>query len=215
MKKRSKISVAIGGIAWVVIGLIIAGIYLSEPLRFILERPVVGGSNNVRQIFFGLGLYANENDGEYPDGKTANDAIRQLFVGEWLEKEDFMGCPKSSFISDGNIGNAPDFSEAAGPGENHWMYIYHPEGSSVKGVQPLLIEAPDMSTGVPLWHPERAWKTKPGRTWWGGRVIVCMTDGGVATWKTVGNKPTSKLKLGDRVIDFADPELQLRHVELR
>ena len=148
-------------------------------------------------------------------GSTANEALRKLVTRVLIEKEDIFGAPESNFVPDGDLGEPPTFTEAVQPGENHWMYIYYPEGSSAGGGQPILVEAPDMSTGVPLWHPERAGTTEPGRTWSGGRVIVCTADGVVSTWKLEGDEPTSKFALGKRVFDFASPELQLRHVELR
>ena len=206
MRRRYKIAIALG--------LVLGGIYLSFSPRVIQSSPILKGINNVRQIYFGLMLYADDHGGELPDGQTANDALRLLVSSGIIEKEDVFGCPGSSFNPDGNLGESPDFAQAIEPGENHWMYIYYPEGSAVSGGQPILVEAPDMSTGVPLWHPERAGTTEPGRTWSGGRVIVCTADGAVTTWKLAGDEPSSKFPYGKRVFDFADPELQLRHVEV-
>ena len=170
--------------------------------------------NNARKIYFCLDLYAQGRDRSFPDGVSANEALRKLVIDQLVEREDIFGSPGSKFIPDGEIGTAPDYAKTLEPGENHWMYVFHREGKSTDANQPLLVEAPDMSTGTPLWHPERVGIPQPGRTWTHGRVIVCMADGSASTWKTEGDEPTSKLTSLHQEVDFADPDLQIRPVEL-
>ena len=85
--------------------------------------------------------------------------MRQLFIdGQIVKMKTFWDAPNSSLCPRWRYWvTLPTTTKAAEPGENHWMYIYYPEGSSkLAVVMPLLVEAPDMSTGIPLWHPERA-----------------------------------------------------------
>ena len=183
------------------------------PIKPSANGEITRAISNARQIFFGLGLYGNDNNGKYPDGLTANEAFRKLVSTKNLDSEVVFGCPNSLFVPDGNLGSAPLFEKAIQPGENHWMYIFNPEGSSAAGNAPLLIEAPDISTGVPLWHPEWEGTKKPGRTWSGRRVVVCLNDGSVSTWRVDGTSASSKLRSGGSVIDFTDSSLELRHIE--
>ena len=98
---------------------------------------ITKGINNVRQIFFGFGLYANDNDGRYPRGDTANAAFRKLVQDQLIEKEDVFGCPGSPYVPDNNLGEAPDYAEAVEANENHWMMV-NGLSSSSGGAVPLL-----------------------------------------------------------------------------
>ena len=143
---------------------------------------ITKGINNVRQIFFGFGLYANDNDGRYPRGDTANDAFRKLVQDQLIEKEDVFGCPGSPYVPDGDLGDPPKYAQALEANENHWMMVSGLSSSS-GGAVPLLFENALDTNVNPQWDAGLAGNLVRGRTWSGGRVIICTGDGSVATQK--------------------------------
>ena len=96
-------------------------------------------TNNCRQILMAMKAYAADHNGDYPRGATANAAFRELVKEGILEDERIFGSPCSPFLPDGNVGQAPDFAEAVGPGENHWMLV---DGLNEKseGMLPVVFE---------------------------------------------------------------------------
>lgn len=173
---------------------------LSVPVfSSIQERgQITKGTNNARQIFMALKLYAADNDGSYPSGQTANEAFRELFSDQILDKEDVFGCPMSEVGNpDGNIGDSPDYQQAVERGENHWMMVRGLSDSS-SGAFPILFENALDSSQNPSWDPTLAGTTARGRTWKGGKVIIATNDGAVTTYKTETTEGPSPLeKLGD------------------
>ena len=69
--------------------------------------------------------YARAHDGRFPDGKSSNEALRQLFVAGYMADEKFFSdsdYPNSR--SDGNIGTqANGFLQALAPGECFMTYV--------------------------------------------------------------------------------------------
>lgn len=111
-----------GCLLWGVV-LVIGGLLL------ILFMPVYGaitpranqmkGSSNARQIIGLLLTYASDHNGLYPDAEvnpvtgkvplTSNEVFRALIHEGWVQDESIFSCPTSSFIADGQLGNAPDY----------------------------------------------------------------------------------------------------------
>ena len=69
--------------------------------------------------------YAQTHEGKFPDGKSSNEALRQLFVAGYISDESiFSECDYPSRRPDGNIGNkANGFLEALAPGECPLYYV--------------------------------------------------------------------------------------------
>ena len=69
--------------------------------------------------------YATARDGRFPDGKSSNEALRQLFVEGYVDDERLVSeFDYPSTRPDGNIGNkANGFMEALAPGECPLYYV--------------------------------------------------------------------------------------------
>ncbi len=80
---------------------------------------------NFRNIQYTCLAYATARDGRLPDGKSSNEALRQLFVAGYVDDERFVSeCDYPSTRPDGNIGNkANGFLEALAPGECPLYYV--------------------------------------------------------------------------------------------
>ena len=172
------------------------------------------GANNCRQIIISLKSYASDYGGNYPDfdkndpPQTANDAFRHLIKGGQLEDERVFSCPASPYIPDNNLGESPEYAEALGPGENHWMMT---KGltDSASGNAPVVFENSVSNSWPPAWNCDVAGQAKEGRSWKGGKIIVGRNDGSVATEKleaakgdNVGLQKNSQGK--DLFTQFAD-----------
>ena len=72
-------------------------------------------------ITLALTAYAQGNGQKYPEGKTANEAMRQLFIMGLVDDESlfvFNGLGLPEHHADGKIGTAADgYAEALAPGE--------------------------------------------------------------------------------------------------
>lgn len=77
---------------------------------------------NIQQVCL---AYATAHEGDFPDGKSSNQALRQLFVAGYVDDERFFSeCDYPSTRPDGNIGNkANGFLEALAPGECPIHYV--------------------------------------------------------------------------------------------
>jgi hypothetical protein len=137
-------------------------------------------SNNARQTIMAMKIWAQENNGAYPDSgfperPTANQVFRKLIQAEILEDERISGAKKSLFVPDGKIGIAPTFDEAVQPGENHWM-ITAGQNFNGLGEIPLIFENAITSTWPLRWHYSHVEEPIRGRTWTNGKVIVGFQD---------------------------------------
>ncbi len=155
---------------------------------------IVKGTNNVRQIFLALKLYATDNSSSYPSGATANEAFRELVKEQVVDKEDIFGCPNSAVGQpDGYLGDAPSYADAVKQNENHWMMVGG-LGDSAGGNFPILFEAATTASPDPTWDGSLAGTSVKGRTWSGGKVIIATNDGSVTTYKTSNPSGSSSLK---------------------
>ena len=159
-------------------------------------------SNNARQIILALKAHAADNNGAYPDAhasspQTANDAFRIQFQTGILEDESIFGSPTSPFVPDGNIGSAPDFSQALEAGENHWCLTKGLTDSS-DGIAPLILENPVATSWPPTWNCDLSGQPVDGRAWKGGKVIIGFNDGSVSIMPLVS-------KTGDNIGLQNDP----------
>lgn len=121
-----------------------------------------------RHISSMLNLYAAEHGGIYPDGPTANDALRELFKegqGMGRASDERMFAAEKHFTpykADNEIGAAPDFDKALQKNENHWAMTKGVNNES-PGSIPLLFENPAVASWPPYWNVAEANKRVPGR----------------------------------------------------
>ncbi|MEI6533959.1 MAG: hypothetical protein WCN98_01365 [Verrucomicrobiaceae bacterium] len=163
----------------------------------IAERsPQAKAINNCKQIITTLKLYNADQreiypDADLPNAKTSNEVFRRLFMAGVADSEEIFGCPQSELGKpDGNIGTAPDYTEALKPGENHWaMTKGHTDSDS--GSIPLIFENPSEATWPPKWNPSLIGTEKPGRPWARGLVIVGFNDGSVQAFPLESTTGTS------------------------
>ena len=178
-------------------GAILAGITL---IGFLTKQSahsssILGQVSQANRIYSALDFYAQNNDGQLPPGDSSNDVFRELIKAGIIESE-------SAFA---------DYLDGS-----RWLLIRRQDFTNLEKPLLFLVESPDMSTGSPLWHPERHGACEPGRTWPNNRIIVCSTDGSVTTWKTAdGDQPTSRLESedGKTIVDFAKLDYPLLPVE--
>ena len=153
---------------------------------------ITKGISNARQIITALRIYSADHNGNYPDvslepgedettgGNTANDVFRTLFTEQILDSEQVFGCPVSSVGNpDGNIGASPDYTQALGSKENHWM-MTGGASDSASGSLPLVYENATDSDWNPKWNAKAAGTNAKGRAWSGGKIIVGQNDSSVA-----------------------------------
>lgn len=140
--------------------------------------------NNCRQIIISLKNYAGDNGGNYPDfdkndpPQTSNDAFRHLIKGGQLEDERVFTAPASPYQGDNNIGEPPEYSEALGPGECHWV-MTKGLSDSASGNAPVVFENAVSNSWPPAWNCDVAGQAKEGRAWKGGKIVVGRNDGSV------------------------------------
>lgn len=155
------------------------------------------GVNNARQIILSMKLFSKDHSSQYPDSvrnpltgslaENANDAFRLMIQEKIVPDERIFGCP-AGFTPDGNIGQAPSYDNALMPGENHWAMTGNQTDTSV-GNMPLVYENPATPSWPPLWNADLAGQANiPGRTWYGGKIIIGRNDGSVAVETLQGQK---------------------------
>lgn len=173
---------------------IIAGLAFPVFSKIQEQGNITKGVNNVRQIFFAMKLFAGDNDGQYPDGDTANEAFRVLVEEQLIDKEEIFGCPNSFATPDGDLGDPPGFAEAVRERENHWMMTGGLSDSSSAQFPVLFENALDTSQN-PRWDASLAGTSERGRTWTGGKVIILTNDGSAsASYKTEDKTGPSSLE---------------------
>jgi hypothetical protein len=145
-------------------------------------------SNSCRQIIMSLKIWAEDNDGAFPDATfpcphSSNQVLRKLFQEEIIQDERVFGGIGSPFMSDNNFGEAHHFSHALEPGENHWAMVAGLNPRS-EGSLPLVFENAINSEWPPKWLINQITPVR-GRTWRGGRIIVGRVDNSVNVEKLV------------------------------
>ncbi|WP_176159626.1 hypothetical protein [Prosthecobacter debontii] len=114
-------------------------------------------------------------DHDLGPGATANQAFRRLLQDRLLMDEQVFSGIRSPYLADGDLGVEPDFAQAVGPGENHWMLVGHLKMNSA-GNTPLFFENA-LSPNWPLqWRDGWNMPEIRGRTW-RGTVLVYHMDG--------------------------------------
>jgi prepilin-type N-terminal cleavage/methylation domain-containing protein len=173
---------------------ILAGLSVPVFAKIQEKGYITKGTNNVRQIYLGLKLYASDYDGRYPTGTDSNEAFRKLVEEQIIEKEDVFGCPQSDVGQpDGNLGEPPNYLQALERNENHWMMVAGLSDSS-SAAFPILFENALGTDSNPRWDPTKAGLSSRGRTWSGGKVIVATNDGAVKTYSVDSKDSVSSLK---------------------
>jgi len=170
-----------------VVGLILLGMSVLAYRHVVADRAnQMRAINNLRQISMSLKVYAADHNGEYPTGRTANEAFRRLLQTDILEDERLFGCPLSPFVPDGEIGEAPDFPRAVGTGENHWMLVDGLNDNS-PGHLPAVFENALDTSWPPVWDGSAFDKVRArGQTWKGRKVIVGLNDNSVNVERLTG-----------------------------
>lgn len=149
------------------------------------------GVSNAKQIIIALKQFAAQNNSMYPDSvspsqgasggvaQNSNDAFRNLFMEGIVTDERIFGCPGGYNSRDqNNIGQAPGYSLALQPGENHWAMTRGQTDTAV-GNMPMVFENAATNSWPPQWDVDKAGQIAPGRAWAGGQIIVGRNDGSV------------------------------------
>jgi hypothetical protein len=144
-------------------------------------------TSNCRTILMAMKAYAADNAGKYPTGRTANEAFRELIRADILQDERVFGCTLSLYIPDNNVGEAPDFAKAVGPGENHWMVVDGLSDSSPP-LTPVVFENALEASWPPVWDGSPYEKVrKRGQTWKGSKIVIGLNDNSVSVEKLSGS----------------------------
>ncbi len=171
-----------GCLQWLVVGVILLLALVFMPCTFnrvSYRAPMMQASSNCRQILISMKSYACDHNGHYPEGRTANEAFRELFKAGLMEDERAFTATSSSFEPDNNIGEDPNFDEALVAGENHWAMTRGVKDSD-SGNTPLVFENPVRAEWPPRWNMNAAGQKKEGRAWKSGRIVIGRNDGSVA-----------------------------------
>ena len=164
--------------------------------------------NNCRQIIISLKSYASDHGGKYPDGATANDAFRELIKAGLMEDERVFSAPKSPYVGDNEIGEAPEYARALQARENHWAMTKGLTDDS-PGDWPLVFENPALAVWPPWWDPRFPGEAKPGRIGKYREIVVGRNDGSVMLEKlTKDDRPVVTLqpiKDGKNLFELAGP----------
>jgi prepilin-type N-terminal cleavage/methylation domain-containing protein len=135
---------------------ILAGIAMPVYSQATLNAKILKGTANARSIGMSLLMYANDNDGRFPNERndhneditTANDAFRSLFP-TYLTDESIFAVPtsKAGPLADNRITQPSDILTR---GENHWAYVAGLNSSS-NSQWPLIVD----HTTAPAFTPTR------------------------------------------------------------
>lgn len=143
-------------------------------------------TSNCRQITMAMKAYAADHHGRYPTGKTANEVFRELVREDILQDERIFGSPLSRFIPDNDIGLVPDFAQAVGPGENHWMVMDGLKDNSPE-YMPVVFENALQATWPPVWDGSPYEETrKRGQTWKKSKIVIGYNDNSASLEKLGG-----------------------------
>lgn len=158
-------------------------------------------SVNCRQIIMCLHIWAEDNNGVFPDATfpcphSSNQVLRKLFQEDIAQDERLFGARGSPFMPDNDIGEAPNFPHALEPGENHWAMVVGLNPRS-EGSLPLVFENAINSEWPPKWLINQITPVR-GRTWRGGQIIVGRLDNSVNVEKLV--EKNGVLTLSDTIL---------------
>ncbi|WP_395753675.1 type IV pilin protein [Prosthecobacter sp.] len=159
-----------------------------------VQEAQMKGVNNCKQIIMSLKMFSADYNSQYSDAvqnpltgamaQSANDAFRFLIQEQIVTSERIFGCPMG-YNPDNSIGQAPSYSNALMPGENHWSMTAGQKDTTV-GNMPLVFENPATTDWPPRWNADVAGQIQPGRTWPGGQIIIGLNDGSVAVETLAG-----------------------------
>jgi prepilin-type N-terminal cleavage/methylation domain-containing protein len=164
---------------------ILAGIAMPIYVTAMMTGQMTAASQNARQIGLALRMYANDNDGAYPNTTnsygdpiaTANDAFRSL-IPTYVDNEQIFTVARS--VDGKKADNKIDpKAEILKKGENHFAYIAG-LSSSTNSLWPLVVDSTDgngLYTNV---------ETSFGGTWKGTKSIVVHVDGSAAMVPLMG-----------------------------
>jgi len=177
------------GIVIIVILVGILIVFLAIPTQDVIsdKSNQMKATSNCRQIIMAMKAYAADHNGKYPTGRTANEVFRELVRADILQDERIFGSPLSRFVPDKDVGLAPDFAKAVGPGENHWMMLGGLRDDSL-AIAPVVFENSLEASWPPIWDgsPYEGIR-KRGQTWKGGRIVVGTNDGSVVVERLGGD----------------------------
>lgn len=143
-------------------------------------------TSNCRQIVMAMKAYAADHNGKYPKGKTANQVFRELVRADIFQDERVFGCPLSCYIPDNDVGLAPDFNKAVGPGENHWMVVDGLRDDAL-AYTPVVFENALEATWPPVWDGSPyVGIRKRGQSWERGKIVIGLNDNSVVVEKLYG-----------------------------
>lgn len=111
---------------WLPVGFTIAfGIFHFTFAPWYHERNFSSYTHRVNSIHQACFAYASYHEGKFPDGKTSNEAFRQLFIAGIVDDEKlFQDRGNNKVIQDGNIGTQENgFLQALAPGECAYYYV--------------------------------------------------------------------------------------------
>jgi hypothetical protein len=158
------------------------------------NRNTVKAISNCRQIITALHAYAADHDGKYPDAfltvpQNSNEVFRVLFKEGSTDNEMLFGCPVSTYVPDGNIGEGPDHAKALEAGENHWAMTTGLT-DAMPGDIPLVYENAVPASIPPKWNPSAQGTHTPGRAWDTG-IFIGLNDGSASMRKLESKSGTS------------------------
>lgn len=170
----------------IVIGLFLFALILPTCGRMTDKAYQMKATSNCRIIIMAMKAYAADHEGKYPTGTTANESFRELIRANILQDERVFGCPFSRYIPDNNVGLAPDYNKAVGPGENHWMVVDGLKDTSPP-LTPLIFENALEAAWPPFWDGSAYGKVRQrGQTWKKGKIILGFNDNSVSVEKLGG-----------------------------
>jgi hypothetical protein len=143
-------------------------------------------TSNCRQIIMAMKAYAADHNGKYPTGRTANEVFQELVRADILQDERVFGCPLSCYMPDNDVGLAPDFNKAVGPGENHWMVVDGLRDDAL-AYTPVVFENALEATWPPVWDGSPyVGIRKRGQSWKRGKIVIGLNDNSVVMEKLGG-----------------------------
>jgi prepilin-type N-terminal cleavage/methylation domain-containing protein len=182
--------------------------------RIMLDVKAKSAMKNAYQIWIGLNAYANNNEQVFPsetaDGSqanTSNDALRMLFVRDWVDDEKLFFVQGSGWHGiktspDNDKGTSADnFNKALEAGENHWGYVRNLTLDRDDTTKPLLMDG-GVNGSPGKWTED---PKAPGGAWKGKKAVV-VRIGGSAKVMDLDNTFTAKDKKGDMLVDVFSSE---------
>ena len=135
---------------------------------------------HARQVALALRMYAQDNDGVFPDDtnfQSSNEAFRELFP-EYLETEAIFPVASSAVGKKADNAIEPR-ARILARGENHWAYVQG-LGTTSNSSWPFVV---DHSDGTGHFGSE---PSQPGGTWRGTKAILVRCDTSAAALKLHG-----------------------------